>query len=751
MSDAFNTALQQAKQMYRPERQDISVVEIQLGMAGGGGLYPLIKRSSGSNISTGSLGSRDAGGSGPWDAWSPPDEPRIQYQPVPQQATVPDMSSGMMRSYFQNLVGEEEEGYNPLYRKEGGGLSSIQKQINIGGEPHRLSYINSDEASLLRQMGGSGKSVNGVPAYFWDVGDDLSGAGWDVGKDTDIGTGKDEGGNNISRDDKPKSPGFLETVYQHFFPAWITPRELDEEQARHNWMVDHFSGIAYGTDGGPAGWSGFGVGKKGGGGLSSIQKKIDIGGEPHRLSYINSDEASLLKQLGGSGRNVNGIPAYYFDDQDFSESWSDPGDTSSDSQDIDEAAPTSQEGADLAALGTQADADAEQAAQAWAAAEIDREARAGLEALSFPMSLEEDAKEIAQAKAALEADKGFVPTTPEAHRDYLKKRRKALLAREPHHTSKTYWGLSEEEIQAKREKGEFFVNVNKEGVSDYYGPIGKAPDDPWQIYQDNLAGAYHQAGTVFSSNLPEIPDPAEDWSLTEEKLREKSGAGISSSAMGTLDPNAPESYAHAQQLALEEMVERREKEEAELEKFNRYRVSLGREERDEPVGGWKNPEPYSDPFVDFLGAISWFMSQGLPFNEAFNAIQRSSGSGEHGMEIRSRADQLAGAQALYGLTGYYGPALNREQQEYEKAKEEEWLAGEKFAETLPGDQQITAPETKKEEAEKIKKLSLMAKFFEEEDEDKKKKIWDGFTKDEKKLIEIAYGEGGLPSLIDQIG
>ena len=55
----------------------------------------------------------------------------------------------------------------------------------------------------------------------------------------------------------------------------------------------------------------------GGGGLSSVQKKINIGGEPHRLAYINSDEASLLKQLGGSGRNVNGVPAYYFDDQGF--------------------------------------------------------------------------------------------------------------------------------------------------------------------------------------------------------------------------------------------------------------------------------------------------------------------------------------------------------------------------------------------------------------------------------------------------
>ena len=62
----------------------------------------------------------------------------------------------------------------------------------------------------------------------------------------------------------------------------------------------------------------------GGGGLSSVQKRMNIGGEPHRLSYINSDEASLLKQLGGSGRPVNGVPAYYFDSQDFSFDWGAP-------------------------------------------------------------------------------------------------------------------------------------------------------------------------------------------------------------------------------------------------------------------------------------------------------------------------------------------------------------------------------------------------------------------------------------------
>jgi len=49
------------------------------------------------------------------------------------------------------------------------------------------------------------------------------------------------------------------------------------------------------------------------GGLSSIQKVMDIGGEPHKLSYINSDESSLLKAIGAEGepmKGTNGIPAY---------------------------------------------------------------------------------------------------------------------------------------------------------------------------------------------------------------------------------------------------------------------------------------------------------------------------------------------------------------------------------------------------------------------------------------------------------
>ena len=63
-----------------------------------------------------------------------------------------------------------------------GGLSSIQKRMNIGGEPHRLAYINSDEDSLLKHLGGLGQPVRGtrgVPAYI-GVTDDPEGYDIDV-------------------------------------------------------------------------------------------------------------------------------------------------------------------------------------------------------------------------------------------------------------------------------------------------------------------------------------------------------------------------------------------------------------------------------------------------------------------------------------------------------------------------------------------------------------------------------------------
>ena len=57
--------------------------------------------------------------------------------------------------------------------KHGGGLSSINKPITINGQEHNLAWIRPDEASALKAMGGSGKKVGGIPAYFdaWSMGE----------------------------------------------------------------------------------------------------------------------------------------------------------------------------------------------------------------------------------------------------------------------------------------------------------------------------------------------------------------------------------------------------------------------------------------------------------------------------------------------------------------------------------------------------------------------------------------------------
>jgi len=56
------------------------------------------------------------------------------------------------------------------------------RRTTIKGQPHQLAYINDAEQGLLLALGGSGRPVNGVPAYFTD--DDEAGAG-------DFGMGPD--------------------------------------------------------------------------------------------------------------------------------------------------------------------------------------------------------------------------------------------------------------------------------------------------------------------------------------------------------------------------------------------------------------------------------------------------------------------------------------------------------------------------------------------------------------------------------
>ena len=54
-------------------------------------------------------------------------------------------------------------GFGTFYAADGG---RVPTDLNINGEPHQLSYINQDEAAVLRGMGGAGRDVMGVPAYF---------------------------------------------------------------------------------------------------------------------------------------------------------------------------------------------------------------------------------------------------------------------------------------------------------------------------------------------------------------------------------------------------------------------------------------------------------------------------------------------------------------------------------------------------------------------------------------------------------
>ncbi len=81
---------------------------------------------------------------------------------------------------------------------QGGGLSTVQNSLNINGQPHRLAYINPSEESLLQQLGGSGRKIDGIPTY--DIGDDggPSGSpddGPDDGIDDSVDGGSNQGAN----------------------------------------------------------------------------------------------------------------------------------------------------------------------------------------------------------------------------------------------------------------------------------------------------------------------------------------------------------------------------------------------------------------------------------------------------------------------------------------------------------------------------------------------------------------------------
>jgi len=89
-----------------------------------------------------------------------------------------------------------------------GGLSSLEKNISIKGQPHELSYITPGESGLLQRLGGLGKPVEGtggIPAYI-GVGD-AAGLGEDYGTSDDASMGGGFGTNGKDMDADSMSRG----------------------------------------------------------------------------------------------------------------------------------------------------------------------------------------------------------------------------------------------------------------------------------------------------------------------------------------------------------------------------------------------------------------------------------------------------------------------------------------------------------------------------------------------------------------
>ena len=92
-----------------------------------------------------------------------------------------------MSSVFQDPM--EASAFSPVNMEHGGDIV-VPKERMINDQPHELSYINPQEAKLLKDLGGSGRRVDGIPAYFsgeegTDMDDDSSSnSSNDSGNDT---------------------------------------------------------------------------------------------------------------------------------------------------------------------------------------------------------------------------------------------------------------------------------------------------------------------------------------------------------------------------------------------------------------------------------------------------------------------------------------------------------------------------------------------------------------------------------------
>ena len=130
-------------------------------------------------------------GGGLSDAYSTLSDRRQNQNMYGMGDTPMQQMPSQMSSVFQDPM--EASAFSPVNMEKGGDIV-VPKERMINDQPHQLSYINPEEAGLLKALGGSGRRVDGIPAYFsgeegTDMDDDIgeSFSGGDMSGSDDSG------------------------------------------------------------------------------------------------------------------------------------------------------------------------------------------------------------------------------------------------------------------------------------------------------------------------------------------------------------------------------------------------------------------------------------------------------------------------------------------------------------------------------------------------------------------------------------
>ena len=131
------------------------------------------------------------------------------------------------------------------------------KKTTIKGQPHELAYINDREQGLLMALGGAGKPVHGVLAYY-DEGDGMESSGGDQSAGADGRQGSPDGGdreggnqdfNKAVQDAANKAKANLEkslaskgggTYANPMANSQMTAADMFNEQAYRNFINENY-------------------------------------------------------------------------------------------------------------------------------------------------------------------------------------------------------------------------------------------------------------------------------------------------------------------------------------------------------------------------------------------------------------------------------------------------------------------------------------------------------------------------------